>query len=219
MEDEYDRQLAQRISAVFAAHGTLMKDHRPEFGWMRGFLGDPRAGVWFVSEAFSRGAVEKAVAAGAQLSPDDQWTVTAGDKIFRDMLVKYGFKTGQPQSKDGWRCYITNVMKDGVYVEESNESGFDRKLQRAIAWAPILDWELKTGRPKLLVVMGNTPQRLIDELVDRRRLPQLPTTTKIWSYAYVGQRPGPGRLRAGDPQKVAEYDRQFSKVAAIWNGL
>jgi hypothetical protein len=44
----WSRQLAERIDAVYAAHGALV-DHRKRFPSLQGFLGDPMSRVWFVA--------------------------------------------------------------------------------------------------------------------------------------------------------------------------
>jgi len=85
-------------------------DRRAEYPWVTGHLGDPFAPVWFIAEAPSLSRIEGAHGrTGVMPTPEMQWTISPGDKLFREMLAKHSFKTGGAFSPGGWRCYITGV--------------------------------------------------------------------------------------------------------------
>jgi hypothetical protein len=102
----YERELPVRIDAVFRAHPELY-DHRRDYPWLIACLGDPFAPVWFVAENPSLTQVARALAR----TPEDQWNVSPGDKLFRRQLVKHGFKHGGVDEPGGWHCYITDTIK------------------------------------------------------------------------------------------------------------
>jgi hypothetical protein len=113
--DRYGSELPRRLHAVFTAN-PAMYDHRAQFPWVLACLGDPFAPVWFVAENPSLTQVERA----SNSTPEDQWNVSIGDKLFRQQLVAHGFKTGTTDSRGGWYCYITDVVKSVDRVTDWN---------------------------------------------------------------------------------------------------
>jgi hypothetical protein len=113
-------------------------------------LGDPFASVWFIAENPSLTQMERVLHA----TPEDQWNVSIGDKLFRQQLVAHGFKTGTIDSRGGWRCYITDVVKSVDRAGAWNKRPEAERAKIAEAWAPVLAWELKLGQPKIVVSVG-----------------------------------------------------------------
>ena len=105
--------LKEKVGEVFDAHAEL-PDHRQEFPWLIGSLGDPFSPVWFVAENPSITQVKMAVGS----SPELQWSVSKGDRLFRRALAENGFKDGEPLEPGGWHCYITDVLKSAVKVKD-----------------------------------------------------------------------------------------------------
>jgi hypothetical protein len=158
--DEYREGLPRQLDAVFRNHAELY-DHRDRFPWVLACLGDPFASVWFVAENPSLTQVERAV----DSTPEDQWNVSIGDKLFRQQLVAHGFKTGTTDSPGGWRCYITDVIKSVDRVHEWNKLPERDRLRVAVAWAPVLAWELELGQPKIVVSVGGNADLLLNHLL------------------------------------------------------
>jgi hypothetical protein len=210
----YEAELKRRIARVFQSHNEI-PDHRANFPWITGFLGDSFAGVWFVAENPSLGMARRGhTSAPGGLTSEAQWAISPGDILFREMLVKYGFKKGSADSPRGWRCYITDLIKSAVQAEEWNRKDRESRLRVAEAWAGVFSWELRTGRPRLIVVMGKKVQDLLTHLTLRAMVPLLPPTVHIDHYAYIGQRADARRgLRPMHPTRVAEYEEQFAAVA------
>jgi hypothetical protein len=173
--------LALERQRVFQAHPELT-DHREEFPWLTGSLGDPFARVWFVAENPSLTQVRRA---GGRTA-DQQWSVSRGDKLLRNALYRHGFKTGDPLSPGGWRCYITDVIKSADVVREWRANSGE--VQRTVAewWAPVLTYELVQGQPEYLVALGTKADKLPTHLEDGALIPALPPRRRIYHYSFVG---------------------------------
>ena len=101
-------ELDRRADNVYRSDARL-PDRRDLHPWVTGYLGDPFAPVWFIAEAPSLSRVE--ATSGPGVTVETQWTQSPGDKLFRRMLAKHGFKSGGEYAPGGWRCYITDVIK------------------------------------------------------------------------------------------------------------
>ena len=217
MNDEYWNGLAKETDKVFKSHPGL-KDHRPQHPWLIGALGNPFAGIWFVGENPSLAQVERVQDPdGGSPTTEAQWWSSRGDKLFREMLVKHGFKTGSIESPGGWQCYITNVIKEADYTKDWREKPQQARNQAAELWAGLLAWELMNSKPKLVVIMGRQTEILIDHLVASKRI-QLPRTEWITHYAYIGQR-AQGKLGPMHPERIARYNKEFNHIRMVFDTL
>jgi hypothetical protein len=209
-DPDFDRELRRRIDEVFRRNPRL-PDHRREFPWVTAYLGDPHARVWFLAEYPSLTQVERE---GGLSTVESQWNVSIGDRLFRGMLAKHGFKTGGEAAPGGWRCYITDIVKSSYRAKRWNAAAREELFAIANAWAPVLAWELQQGRPQIVVVLGSRTKELLDHLVARRLVSRPPTLMSAWSYSYVASRPDSARkLGPMHPIRLAEYDEQFTAIA------
>ncbi len=214
--DAFEAELARRIDDVFRGNPAL-RDHRPDFPWLTNSLGDPFSGVWFVAENPSLRQVERgADPGGGPPTPEAQWFASRGDRLFREALVAHGFKDGPWDARGGWRCYVTNLVKEADYAEHWKAKGRGAHLIAAEAWAPVLRWQLEASRPRLVVVMGTQVAGLAEHL-RRAGLVVLPDTMRVEHYAYVASRPA-GRLGPMHPERVAAYLSSFAEVRRRLNG-
>jgi hypothetical protein len=212
--DDYREGLRRQLDAVFLGHPELY-DHRVRFPWVLACLGDPFAPVWFVAENPSLTQVERSL----DSTPEDQWNVSVGDKLFRQQLVAHGFKTGTTDSPGGWRCYITDVIKSVDRVHEWNKLSERERQKVAEAWAPLLAWELELGQPKIIVSVGAKADRLLNHLLQERLIPPLPRRLKVDHYSYIGSRPDARTgLGPGHPDRIKAWSAQFAAVRAALNG-
>lgn len=217
MNNEYWTSLAIEMGIVFKSHPGI-KDHRADFPWLTGALGNPVARIWFVGENPSLTQVERVQDPdGGPPTKEAQWWSSRGDKLFREMLVKHGFKTGSIESPDGWQCYITNVIKEADYTKDWREKPQQARNRAAELWAGLLTWELKNSKPKLVVIMGRQTETLIGYLVATKRI-QLPRTEWITHYAYIGQR-AQGKLGPMHPERIKNYDKEFEHVTKVYREL
>src|SRR5438874_1151196 len=159
---DFEAGLLAQTARVFRAHPE-MYDHRSDFAWVTGALGDPFAPVWFLMEYPSLVQIERL----PQATPESQWSVSKGDEDLRGMLVKHGFKTGGAAAPGGWRCYITNIVKSVERPEKWNAAAWDDWFEVAEPWAPVLAWQLAQGQPKVLAAQGKRTRRVLDHLIRR----------------------------------------------------
>lgn len=217
MNADYWAGLARQTDLVFKTHPDLY-DHRAHHPWLIGALGDPYSGIWFVAENPSLTQVERVRdPIGGPPTVEAQWWSSRGDKLLREMLVQYGFKQGPIDSPGGWKCYITNVIKEADYTRNWREKTQQARNQAAETWAGLLSWELENSKPKLVVVLGKQTDLLLKHLVSIGRI-ELPRTEQITHYAYIGQR-AQGKLGPMHPKRVQAYDEEFARIRTIFDAL
>lgn len=203
-------ELQPLVAQVLDEHRELPRPGTDAYpAWVTGCLGDPRADVWFIAENPSVSTALRANA-GADATVEDQWLTSRGDKLFRQMLVKYGFKDNEWDTPGGWRCYITDVVKSAYIVKEFNAKRPAERNEIATWWAPVLAEELAIGNPKLIVTMGRRAQRLLSHVQDL--LPELPQACEyIHHYVYIMEFPEAG-VRGGHPDRIAAWERRFADI-------
>lgn len=196
-------EMERRIGEVFDAHPEL-EDHRLSYRWLTGWLGDPAATIWLISENPSATQVARIHSVSA--TPESQWAASRGDRLLREALVEHGLEGGSAFDPGGWCCYITNVMKSRVFVKDWNGTTAAQQLQVAEAWAPVLRFELLAGNPSVIVVLGGKAERALRHLQKKQLLPKLPLIHRIDHYSYVMHRPDNRRsLGPGDPLRQREW--------------
>jgi len=217
MNDEYWAGLAKETDHVFKAHPGLF-DHREQYPWLVGALGNPKSGIIFVAENPSLAQVEIVRNPdGGHPTIEAQWWSSRGDKLFREMLVKYGFKAGSIDSAGGWECYITNVIKEADYTKDWREKSQELRNHAAEIWARVLAYEVNNVKPRLVVIMGKQTETLIRHLAFIGKI-RLPRVKQITHYAYIGQR-AQGHLGPMHPQRVLAYDQEFARIRKILDSL
>jgi hypothetical protein len=201
----FSEEMDRRIGEVFAAHPEL-DDHRGEFPWLTGWLGDPSAAVWLVAENPSATQVSRIH--DGEATVEYQWAASRGDRLLRETLVDLGLKDGDPFSPGGWRCYLTDVMKSKVFVRDWNGAKSAEQLLVAEAWAPVLSYELEVGDPAVLVTLGGNADKAVRHLRRRRLIPGNPPTVRVAHYSYVMMRPQ-GQRPPGDLGRQREWKQSL----------
>jgi len=213
MNAAYWDQLANETDKVFKKHPECF-DHRPQYPWLVGALGDPTAGIWFIAENPSLTQIERVQNPdGGPPTHEAQWWASRGDKLFREMLVKHGFKNGTIDSPGGWNCYITNVVKETDYASRWREKTQVARNHAAEIWASVLAWELSNSRPKYVVILGGPATSLLEHL-NGLSLVNLPKNEQIKHYAYIGQR-AEGKLGPMHPERVKRYSEDFARIRDV----
>lgn len=218
-QNDYFRELIRKTKEVFNKHPSL-SNHFPNNPWLEGALGDPFAGIMFIAENPSLTQVEIAQGRhGLTATPDAQWNTSRGDHIFRGALFDVGFKTTSPDTPGGWKCYITNIIKEADYAKNTGTKTQAERNLSADIWFEVLKWELETGKPKLIVTVGGQSEVLLSHIRMKNRL-VLPKVINITHYAYIGQRPDRVRkLKAGDPLRIKEYKAEIAHVKQVFESL
>ena len=143
----------------------------------------------FICENPSLTGVEKAhvrTMSGGGPSIEDQWCGGVGSncvKRFRPALCELGLKTTAPLEPGGWRCYITNVIKEADVVGDFNTRN---KEELAAAWADILAWEIQQVSPKTIFTVGKASSNLVAFLQNRKLIPAAPRPHKVMHYSNRG---------------------------------
>lgn len=217
MNHNYRQELLKKIDDVFQSHPTLY-NHQKEYPWLTGALGDPDSGIWFIAENPSLTQIERVRNPDGGLPTEEaQWWSSQGDKLFREMLVTHGFKSGSIDSQGGWHCYITNVIKEADYSSRWHEKSQDMRNQAAEIWSSVLSWELEMSKPRLVVILGGSADQLLNHLVSVRKI-RLPETINIHHYSYIGQR-AQGKLGPMHPERVKQYSKGFDIIRQKFNRL
>lgn len=217
MSAVYWSGLQQQIDHVYRNNPSLA-DCRDQFPWLVGALGNPEARIWFIAENPSLTQIERVQNPdGGAPTLEAQWWASRGDKLFREMLVKHKFKEGTIDSPKGWKCYITNVIKEADYTKNWRDKSQDARNRVAEMWSKVLAWELEHTNMQLVVIMGKQTAVLLYHLISVGCI-KLPRTREITHYAYIGQR-AQGHLGPMHPDRIKAYDQEFSRIREIYDGL
>jgi hypothetical protein len=214
MDTKYRASLSDKITAVFRNNPEI-PDHRKDHPWWIGALGSIQADVVFVGENPSLSQLEAATdpVTGGPPTIETQWWQSRGDKLLREALIGAGFKGGTLESKGGWRCYITNVIKQADYAEKWKKKGVIPLREAAELWSPVLSFELTKVNPRVIVAMGNKPHKLLLHLMKKGLIPRH-QLCKVHHYSYVALRADAKRkLGPMNPIRVSEYKEQILAVA------
>lgn len=178
------------------------------------FAGDPFSGIYFVQENCSLDGLDKAIrAAGLQIGThptgppwgDPRWLDTRWGNIqwgdgglTRDRLNP-ALKRNcfRDKASGDLRCYFTNVMKTIVEVKKWKNQ--ENKMDAAEIWADVLQWELDTGQPRMVVASGTSIARYLGHLVKKGLLRGYPRPKRIIHSS-------------AQPEEVAEFHRQMDEM-------
>jgi hypothetical protein len=206
----FTAELERQIDSVFRTHPELV-DHRAEYPWLTGCLGDRSAPVWLIAENPSLNQVRRL---DADATPEAQWSASRGDELLRHALVEADLKTGDPFEAGGWNCWLTDVIKSADVVTKWAKTSAAYKKQVAEWWAPVLRYELEQGRPRHLIVLGKNADSYLSHLERNGLLPQLPPRTRVAHYSYIAMRPETATGRGpGHPGRIAEWTTQIVNAA------
>jgi hypothetical protein len=174
---ELRSRINRRLDELSTVHAETQKVQYP---WLYGALGAVPASAMLICENPSLTGVSRAhVATVDGLPPDIEAQWWGGPRNpaatrLRVALHRLGLKSTPPAQKGGWRCYITNVVK------EANVAGDQRKLTRAerdgqaVEWADILRWELECVQPEHVFAVGGEAHRLLRFLQRQGLTPRRP---------------------------------------------
>lgn len=172
--EELRRKINTCLEEIQAPH---RRDQIEEYPWLYGALGEVPSEVMFICENPSVTGVRGAHVGTVDGGPPDmeaQWWGGARNpaaRRFRVALRRLELKTSPPDSKGGWRCYITNVIKEMNVAKDHAKSSRTVHRQMARVWAPILAWELNQVTPKKIFCVGNRARDLVNRLVLERLIP------------------------------------------------
>jgi len=204
--------MSKPVEAVIAEFG--LPNWLTDFPWLTGHLGDASAPIWFVGENPSLTGVESVHNRSTDRTENLQWNSHDGDRLFREAISEAGLKTGSPAGAGGWKCYITNAIKEPERVGVRNELKRDARYWKAQAcrWWPVLQTEINHGRPMILVALGGQVDKILTYM--RSLGLKAPPQTKITHYSYIMHRPEAGSRRGPrHPQRIREFKESVRNIA------
>ena len=207
-------RIISEIKKVIRHH--YLHDWITECPWLTGSLGNLKAPVWFLGEYPSRAAVDKvdkkARADDIELTADLQWScLDDSANLWREAVTEAGLKVGNSCDNSGWNCYITNIIKEPQIPRVLNTRPISKIKEEAELWRSVLQLELCLGAPKVLVVMGERANKVLEHL--KKNGLQCPPTVKIPSYAYIITKPD-NKLKLG-PRHLARIENYKLRIAYI----
>jgi Uracil DNA glycosylase superfamily len=167
LRDKANRQLA-------VSGGKYGREQIEQFPWFYGALGAVPSEVVFICENPSLAGVRLGLTQTTPPDIESQWgggEIDNPAKRFRPALVEAGLKDPLAQAKGGWRCYLTNVVKQANIVNEQNARTWREKVAEARTWADVLRWELQKVAPNHIFCVGGNSTKLVTLLQVERQLP------------------------------------------------
>lgn len=167
------------------------KRQMEDFPWLYGALGKVPSDVMFICENPSFAGIEKAHVDTIDHGRPDieaQWWGGSTDNAacrFRVALYRLGLKTTRPRERDGWECYITNVIKQANVAKDQEELSSADKRQQARDWADILQWELDEVKPKYVFCVGSNTYTYVQMLQREGWIKRFPVH-KVMHYSARG---------------------------------
>jgi hypothetical protein len=172
---ELRSRINTRLRDLQTRHADLQIN---EFPWLFGALGEVPSDVMFICENPSITGVRNAhvdTVDGRLPDIEAQWWGGYNDpaaKRFRPVLRRMGLKTTHSAALGGWKCYITNVVKEANLAGPEQDAKTPReRVEQARAWADILRWEMEQVRPKHVFCVGQDSFRAVQRLQRERLLP------------------------------------------------
>jgi uracil-DNA glycosylase len=188
-------------------------DYLKDFPWLKGYIGNPNSSVWFIGENPSLDGVKKVHDRNIEHSENLQWNSHSGDWLLRNSLTELGFKEGDSGENVGWHCYITNVIKEPETVAVRNKKKKDKNYWhvQALRWLPILQLQLDSGKPKVLVAMGGQTLEILRFMkINGLKAPEFDF---IPHYSYIMKRPDRStNLGPGHPLRIKEYKEAMTRI-------
>lgn len=174
--EELRRRINERLEVIRSPHRHAQIQ---EYSWLYGALGEVPSDVMFICENPSAGGVQRAsvdTVDGGEPDIEAQWWGGRNNpaaRRFRVAIHQLGLKVTPPDVKGGWRCYITNVIKEMNVVTDHRKLSTSDYRSMARVWAPILDWELSQVQPKHVFAVGNRALDRLKWLVSERLIPHI----------------------------------------------
>jgi hypothetical protein len=182
--------LRSKINARLTSIGTKHAYRQiNEFPWLYGAVGQVPSEVMFICENPSLTGVERAdsrTILGGEASIEDQWAGGPSSnciKRFRPALCHLQLKTTPPTASGGWRCYITNVIKEADVVRDFIARD---KKSLALEWADVLRWEIEQVSPRTIFTLGDAATKLVKLVQSRGLIPASPSPHRVMHYSNRG---------------------------------
>jgi hypothetical protein len=183
-------RINRRLRELGTPNAELQIEHYP---WLYGALGEVPSEVMFICENPSLTGVGKAhvdTIDGRLPDIEAQWWGGYNDpaaRRFRPVLRRLGLKQSHSASRGGWKCYITNVVKEANLAGLEQDSKDQReRIQQARQWADVLCWEFERAQPKHVFCVGRDAFAAVQRLQSEGLLPKF-TPHYVCHYSARGR--------------------------------
>lgn len=174
-----------------------------QYGWLYGAWGSVPARVMFVCENPSLKGCEatQSEAPADERDGNIQWNGDYRAKRFRKALCRVELKELPAESDEGWRCYITNVVKEVDLAGKYRDLPQPQKVMKAEQWADVLAWEWSEVKPARVFAVGGNAHQVLRRLRSKKLIPDQPEIHEIPHYS----------SRAGTAEVVAAICAEVKK--------
>ena len=181
------------------------------YTWLSGYIGDVKSEVWFLGENPSLYQLEKQ-SRQSKSGENLQWNASKGDFLLRETITEAGLKDGDPFQNEGWKCYITNIIKEPEYVKERNaKKDIKERKKQAEIWLPVLQKQIELGTPKTFITLGNKANTLFKYMIKQglNIRQEDYQTHKVYNYSYIMSKPESNgkKRKPADPKRIEEYKK------------
>jgi len=178
-------ELQRRVNARLRELAPQHMEKQLKYGWLYGAWGSVPARAMFVCENPS---LEGCEATHNETSADErdgniQWNGDFRARRFRRALCRAGLKEPPAESDKGWRCYITNVVKEVDIAGDYGKLAQSRKVVKAEQWADVLAWEWSMVKPARVFAVGEAAYRVLRRLQSGKLIPGRPGIHQILHYS------------------------------------
>ena len=177
--------LQRRVNARLRELAPQHMEKQLKYGWLYGAWGSVPARAMFICENPSLKGCE-ATQSEASVDKRDgniQWSGDFRAKRFREALCRVGLKEPPAESDEGWRCYITNVVKEVDVAGDHRKLAQSRKVLKAEQWANVLAWEWSVVKPARVFAVGEAAYRVLRHLQSGKLIPDRPGIHQILHYS------------------------------------
>ena len=178
-------ELQRRVNARLRKLVPQHMEKQLKYGWLYGAWGSVPARAMFVCENPS---LEGCEATQSEVPADKrdgniQWNGDYRAKRFREALCGAGLKQSPAESDKGWRCYITNVVKEADIAGEYDNLSTAQKVKKAEQWADVLAWEWSVVKPARVFSVGGDAHHVLLRLQSGKLIPDRPAVHQILHYS------------------------------------
>lgn len=205
-------EIVQKIKNTI--YENQLHDWFIEFPWLTGYIGNPCSAVWFIGENPSLTGVKNVDKRSTEKTENLQWNSHDGDKLLREAITEAGLKSGKVDVNEKWNCYITNAIKEPELVGERNRKKRNSQYwkEQAERWLPILQNQIDSGNPKVLVALGGQSEKILKHMMKLGL--KVPALEKIHHYSYIMMRPEAGARRGPrHPDRIKEFKESIKLIA------
>lgn len=179
LDMKHFEELRSRVNAQLEVlRVPTRREQIDRYPWLYGALGEVPSKVMFICENPSLTPTRSARNVdGGPPDIETQWwgsPTNNAAKRFRRALYVTGLKETSPNARGGWRCYITNVIKEANLARDQEALPPTERFEQARVWAPILRWQVECVAPEHVFTVGSRADASFRRLQSHGLVPPVP---------------------------------------------